>query len=187
MQLHGQAGGARAADEVGDVGERRLRGERQLVVLAAQHPEQPPDLGQRVAPGLLHGGERERRPGGLCVDEPRGAVGVDDHPPQGAGDDVVQLGGDPRALLGHRLLGPRLGVLLAAAAAQGARQAGAVAQQPAREHRRGDDHEPAPDDVQPIVGGRVEDGQRRDERDEPADPHGEARGPRGWRRSSRRR
>jgi hypothetical protein len=81
----------------------------------------------------------------------------------------VQLGRDPGALLGHRLLGPRLGVLLGRRVAQGARQAGAVAQQPAGEHGRGHDHQPAPDEVQTIVGGRVEDGHGRDERHQPAD------------------
>ena len=154
------------------MGERRLRGERQLVVLAAQDAEQAPDLGQRVAPGLLDGGEGQRRPGAGSASTSRAAPSASTHhPPQGAGDDVVQLGGDPRALLGHRLLGPRLGVLLAGRRAQRARQPGAVAQQPPRQHRRGDDHEPAPDEVEPLVGGRVEERQRRDERDQPGDAH----------------
>src|SRR4051794_3594001 len=81
----------RVLEGVRDVGERRLRRERQLVVLAAQHAEQSPDLGQRVAARRLDGGEGERRAPAagprvrrrpLGVEEPRGLAGVEHHPPQ---------------------------------------------------------------------------------------------------------
>ena len=45
----------------------RLRRERDLVVLPAQHAQQPPDLRQRLPPGLLDGGERVARPLGVLL------------------------------------------------------------------------------------------------------------------------
>jgi hypothetical protein len=56
----------------------------------------------------------------------------------------------------------------AAARSSRARRA-AFAQKAPREHRRCDDHEPAPDEVEALVGVRVQQRQRRDQDDEPAD------------------
>ena len=53
-----QSRGLRLAHERGDVPQRGLRGQRQLLVLAAQHAEQPADLGERLAAALLDGEER---------------------------------------------------------------------------------------------------------------------------------
>ncbi len=65
-QLDRQPAGGEAAHERADVGEARLRGERDVLVLAAQHAEQAAQLRERLAPGLLDGGEGGlRRASGL--------------------------------------------------------------------------------------------------------------------------
>ena len=54
------AASARRVERV-DVHEARLRRQRQLLVLLAQHPEQPAQLGERLAPGVLDRRERVAR------------------------------------------------------------------------------------------------------------------------------
>ena len=92
--------------------QRRLRRERQLLVLAAQHAEQPADLGQRLAAAGLDGLERLRRAGRVALGEPPRARRLHDHRAQRVRDDVVQLAGDPRALLARRRRGAARAVAL---------------------------------------------------------------------------
>ena len=95
-----------------DVRERRLRRERQLLVLAAQHAEQPADLGERLAPGVLDRGERALGAVGLRAREPLGGAGLADHRGQRVADQVVQFARDPRALVGDRAGRARLALVL---------------------------------------------------------------------------
>jgi hypothetical protein len=93
-----------------EVAQARLRGERELLVLAAQEAEQPPHLHQRL---LATGLDRAQRLGdaGLADLELLGRLGLDDDDADAVGDDVVQLARDARSLLGHGLA--RLGLALA--------------------------------------------------------------------------
>jgi hypothetical protein len=84
------------------VGEAGRGGERQLLVLRAQHAERAAQLAQRRPPRVLHGREGGTRLGGVAWGRSLGGVGLEDHGAQRARDDVVQLGRDPRPLLGHR-------------------------------------------------------------------------------------
>src|SRR5689334_19163537 len=54
-EMHLEARHPHAAHEAADAGQGRLRRQRRLVVLAAQHAAQPAQLGQRLAPGSLDG------------------------------------------------------------------------------------------------------------------------------------
>ena len=112
VQLDRQAGCAHARDELGDMGERRLRGERELLVLPAQHPEQRPDLAERLAPGVLHGSERAPGDVGLGAHEPLRRRRLGDHGGERVAHQVVELARDPGALGGHRAGRPGLAVIL---------------------------------------------------------------------------
>ena len=112
VELDRQARRAHARDEVGEMGERRLRRERELLVLAAQHPEQRPDLAERLAPGVLHGSERQLGVVGPRAREPLRGRRLGDHRGQRVADQVVELARDPRALGGHRAGRPGLAVVL---------------------------------------------------------------------------
>jgi hypothetical protein len=83
----------------------RLRGPlRAGLVRAAQHAEQPAQLGQRLPPGVGDRAHRVLRHLGIGPDRVSGAVGLHDHHAHRVCDDVVQLTGDARALLAHREL-----------------------------------------------------------------------------------
>ncbi len=103
--------------------------------------------------------------------EPACAGGLDGHGAQRVGDDVVQLAGDPRALVDHGAVRGVRAVPFEPARllAQRPVQRGARAQQPADEHRRPDGHhggeDPARDRRVVVVGRRGHDAQRRRERD----------------------
>jgi hypothetical protein len=99
LELDRQAGRPCARDEVADVGERGLRSQRQLLVVAAQHAEQVPDLGERLAAGRLDRREGALGHVGLLAHEPFGGAGLADHRRDRRADHVVELPGDPRALL----------------------------------------------------------------------------------------
>ena len=113
-QLDVQAGRARALDQRAHVRKARLRREPQLLVLAAQHAEQPAQLGQRLAAGVLD--DRERRLGALRValrHPPRGAR-LHGHRAERVRDHVVEVAGDPRALLERGGVGGRVALALGA-------------------------------------------------------------------------
>ena len=61
------------------------------------------------------------------VREPLAGGGLDDHHADRVGDDVVQLGGDPRALVADRERGVGLALLLELARALGERRGDLVA------------------------------------------------------------
>jgi hypothetical protein len=72
-----------------------------LVVEPAQHPQQAPQLGERLAAGRLDGVEGLTGLVGLQREHPPAAARLDHHHADAVRDDVVQLTRDPRALLGE--------------------------------------------------------------------------------------
>ena len=82
--------------------EARLRRERGLLVVGAQHVEQPPHLGERLAPGALDAAQDITRALLLGSEVQAFGAGLDDDRRHGVRDDVVQLACDPRPLLGGR-------------------------------------------------------------------------------------
>ena len=116
-QAHGQAGAAELVEQRVEAVEAGLRREVEVVAVAAHRAEQPPHVGERGAAGLLDAAERLAvlglRRGQVVAD---GADLEHDHADR-VGDDVVQLAGDPRALLGHRDAGRRLALALGVARA----------------------------------------------------------------------
>ena len=128
-QLDRHARLAHLLDEVAEVAQARLRRERELVVGAPQHPEQPAHLGHRGAAGGLDRREHLARLRPLVAERPALGARLHDHDREVVRDDVVQLARDPRALLGDReprrvvalvleldrARGERLGELVAAA------------------------------------------------------------------------
>ena len=148
-ELDRQAGGLEAARERADVPQRRLRRERELLVLAAEHAEQPADLGQRLAAARLDGQEGVAGADGVALGEPARPGGLHDHRAQRVGDDVVQLAGDPRALLLGSRGGP-LGALVLeplGLLAQRLVELRAVAQHAADQHRAEDQRQRGEDVV----------------------------------------
>ena len=167
-QVHVEAPPARALDQRADVREARLRRERELLVVATQHAEHPPDLGQRLAAGAFDGGERRPCAVGLGRRATPGDRGLDDHRAQRVGDDVVQIGRDALALVGDRGVGGQraLGLGGLGAGTQGVIELGAPADEAADEHRSHEhrDHAPheiAEDAVAAGVVDRFEDGDHR--------------------------
>ena len=102
LELDGQPGGAHARDERADALQRGLRSERELLVAAAQDAEQPPQLAERLAAGLLDRGDGGARALGVGRHGALGGRGLHEHDRDVVGDDVVQLARDPRALAEHR-------------------------------------------------------------------------------------
>ena len=82
--------------------EARLRAELHTVSVAAHRSEQTAHLGECRAPGLLDAPERFP----VVLEGVREFVShgadLEHHHAHGMGDDVMELAGDPRALLGHR-------------------------------------------------------------------------------------
>ena len=94
-----QVAGARLLDEPAELGEARLRGQRGGLAVGAQHPEEPAHLGQRLAGGGLDGGEVLGLARVVGAEAAPYGLGLDGHHADRVGHDVVQLAGDPGALL----------------------------------------------------------------------------------------
>ena len=141
-QAHGQPGGG--VDEGGQVGERR-HGHRPAVVggivVAAQHAEHLAQLVHRLAAGALDVGEQVLggvRPGRQVA---AGGRRLDHHHADRVGDDVVQLAGDARPLLGDPLAGEDLPLPLGPLGPVGERlDVLAAPAQVVAEHERGGEH-----------------------------------------------
>jgi hypothetical protein len=81
----------------------RLRSQRRRLAVAAQHPEQPPHLGQGLPRRGLDSGEVLGLAGMLGTEPAAYRLGLDRDHADRVRHDVVQLAGDPAALLrGHR-------------------------------------------------------------------------------------
>ena len=95
----------RLGDEVGELGEIRLR--RQLVGLVrpAQEAEQPVQLDDGLAARGLDRAQDLLRLLGLAFHHAPGGACLDAHHADVMRDDVVQLARDPHALLEHRAPG----------------------------------------------------------------------------------
>jgi hypothetical protein len=107
-ERHGQAGRARALDQLAEAVERRRRlGLRGRV----EDAEQDVHLGQRVGPGVADARRRVLGARGIGRQDPAGAARLHDHDADAVRDYVVHLAGDPAALVGHRLLGLALALL----------------------------------------------------------------------------
>ena len=154
------------------MGERRLRSERELLVLAAQHPEQRPDLAERLAPGVLHGSERQLGVVGLRAREPLRGRRLGDHRGQRVADQVVELARDPGTLGGHRAGRPGLAVVLGGRglARQRLVELHACADEPPEQDRAADDDRGHEEEVTSAARRMVE--ADRDRRRD--DEHGEA-------------
>jgi hypothetical protein len=83
------------------VGERGQRRERDLLVVAAEHPEQLADPAERLASGPLDRLERQLRGDRVPARRVLRRVGLAHHRRERVADHVVQLAGDPRALVRH--------------------------------------------------------------------------------------
>jgi hypothetical protein len=94
-----EPGPAGAVDQLAEVPETRLRRALGGLGVAAQHPEQAAHLVERLAGGLADGGEVAHAVLGQPADPVGGGLGLDRDHGHVVGDDVVQLAGDPGALL----------------------------------------------------------------------------------------
>ena len=98
---HGQSGPADLVEQRVEPIEARLGDELGLVAFAAHGREQAPHLGKCGPARLLDSSERlavlRQRIGELVPD----GAHLEHHHADGVGDDVVELAGDPRTLLGH--------------------------------------------------------------------------------------
>jgi hypothetical protein len=153
VQLHGQPGRAGAAGEGGQVDEARLGRERDRLVLLAQDPEQPAQLGQRLPPRRLHGGEGECGAVGVVLGQAAGPARLDGHRRQRVGYHVVQLARDAGPLLQRGGLRPPRPLLLGVRGLlpQGAVEPRAVAHELAEQHRRGGRQGDDEDEVAQLV------------------------------------
>ena len=99
VQPYGKARACDLLEQRVEPAEAGLGRELELVVVAAQRPEQEAHLGERGAAGLLDAAQRIRllaeRRGKLVPD----SADLEHHHADRVGDDVVELAGDPRALL----------------------------------------------------------------------------------------
>ena len=136
-------------DQGADAHQRGLRRQCQLLVAAAQDAEQAAQLTERLAPGVLDGGDRCARALGIGRDGALGGGGLDEHDRDVVGDDVVQLARDPGSLAEHRRL-LALGAVvldLACLLVEAAVERVARAQHPAREGRDAHRHDRHPGDA----------------------------------------
>ena len=106
-QLHREPALAGALDErLEHAREARLRGQLRAIAVAPQHAQQPAHLGERVATGLLDGGER--RPA-ACevtrVEHARHRLGLDDHRAEPVRHERLELSRDAGALVLDRAAG----------------------------------------------------------------------------------
>ena len=175
VELDRQPRRVHARDEVGEVRERGLRRERELLVLAAQHAEQAPDL-RRALRARSSSTAANARLGavGSRARELLGRVGVADHRRERLADQVVQLAGDPLALLHHRSGGAGLTVVLERGGLllQRLVEPDARAHEPAEQHRAADEDRRR---EQEVVGAARRPVEPDGERTAPTDEHGDAR------------
>ena len=109
--------------------------------MPTQHPEHPAHLVHRHPPRLLHVEQGLRRPGRVGGQLTARRGGLDDHHADAVGDHVVQLAGDPAALVLQRQLG---GVLLTLRGLGGdlPSELPAATHAIADDHHQGDEHQP---------------------------------------------
>ena len=100
--LDGQLRLAHRRRQARQLPEPRLGGQWIGVPRLAQEAEQPVQLLHRVAARQLDRGQRLLRLLRVPVDDDAPGAGLDAHHADVVGDDVVQLPGDPHALLKHR-------------------------------------------------------------------------------------
>ena len=108
--LDRQPGCGQRRRELVDAGQARLRRERELLVVAPEHPEEPPHLGQRLLTRVLDRIEGRPRLVRGMREHPSAAPGLEHHHADPVCDDVVELPGDPCALLGDGQAGPFVSV-----------------------------------------------------------------------------
>ena len=104
-QVDGETGGAHLVGQVAEPGDAGKRMECGTIAVVAQDTDEAAQLGQGRPTRLLDG--RQRLPGVRPVGrqgEPLGP-GLQDEQAQVVPDDVVQVAGDPRALVGGRVPG----------------------------------------------------------------------------------
>ena len=108
-KLDGETGRANVPNERVELCKGRLRRHRDLLVLGAEHAEQPPHLVERLRGGSLDRVDGRAGVVGLGLEAVPRPSGLEDDDADRVRDDVVQLAGDARALLEHceaRLLLP---------------------------------------------------------------------------------
>ena len=132
MELDRQPRRPHLVGEGRDPLERRLRRPRLLLVVVPQHPEQPAHLAERLLAGALDRVERGAGRLGIGGEHLAAAARLDDDDRDRVRDDVVELAGDPRALLGHGGSRPLVLVALELDRAEGER-ALALAAEPDRQ------------------------------------------------------
>ena len=157
LELDGQPRRAHALHERPDPLQRGLRSERELLVAAPQDAEQPSQLAERLAAGLLDRGDGGAGALGVGRHGALGGRGLDEHDRDVVGDDIVQLARDPGALAQHgrRLaLGP-VALDLAGLLVQTAIEGVARAQHPAGEGRDAHRHDRHPGDAARHVAGHA--------------------------------
>ena len=87
-------------EELLEVLQARLRRQRRRLFGAAQYADHPPHLGERLATGLLDDLQRLAFLVLVRLEQPAHGRGLHRHHADAVADDVVQLAGDPGALLG---------------------------------------------------------------------------------------
>ena len=131
--------------------ERRLRRPRLLLVVVPQHPEQPAHLAERLLARALDRVEGGAGRLGIGGEHLAPAARLDDDDRDRVRDDVVELAGDPRALLRHGGSGPLVLVALELDRAEGER---ALPLAPQPDHQPGQpgaaEDQRAEDDVAPV-------------------------------------
>jgi hypothetical protein len=136
--------GADLADQPLQLRQRRLRGEAgRLAALGAEHSEEAAHLRERLAGGGLHGGDVFGFARVLGPEPAAYCLGLDGHHADGVGHDVVQLAGDPGALLRAGACRLELGLPLdlGGASEGGLGAGGALAEQGADRPRPDEEHE----------------------------------------------
>jgi hypothetical protein len=103
---------AHGRDQLVEPREPRLRLSRALRLARAHHPEQQPQLSERLAAGRLDRLERFALPGLLVAEAAADAARLQHHDADAVRDDVVQLARDPRALERHRRARRRVAIHL---------------------------------------------------------------------------
>ena len=165
-QLDRHAGALALGHEVAEVADPRLRREPELGGVAAQHAEEPPELRERLAPGVLHGAQRRHGALGIAPEDLLRGARLHDHDAHRVRDDVVELARDPAALGGGGaldLLGA-LGLEPCGAVGERARGVGAPADDAAGGPAEDRPHE-AEDDVVHVLAGAPDGGARRGDHD----------------------
>jgi hypothetical protein len=157
LELDGQPARAHARHQRADPLQRGLRGQRQLLVAAAQDAEQAAQLAERLAAGVLDRGDGGAGALGVGRHGALGSRGLDEHHRDVVGDDVVQLARDSGALAQHRgrLARGAVALDLASLLVQAAVEGVARAQHPAGEGRDAHRHDRHPGDAARYVAGHA--------------------------------